>query len=257
VVIGGAGGLGAALSEHLARNYRARIVWLGRRSLDGDIAAKLDRLAQIGPRPQYIQADAAIRSSLAQAYEQIRSEYGSINGIVHSAIVLEDKSFMNMGEGRFLAGLRAKVDTSVRLAQIFSGESLDFVLFFSSLQSFIRAPGQSNYAAGCTFSDAFARRLGQAWKCPVKIMNWGYWGSVGVVSNRAYQNRMAAMGVGSIEPAEGFAAVEQFLVTPIHQLALVKSSHSVDESVESTASTPNRVILAAQAAPAMETIWNE
>ena len=236
VVIGGGGGLGEVLSEHLVRNYRARIVWLGRRPLDGSITAKLDRLAQIGPRPRYIQADAAISSSLAQAYEQIRAEYGSINGVVHSAIVLEDKSFTNMDEGRFLTGLRAKVETSVRLAQIFSGESLDFVLFFSSLQSFIRAPGQSNYAAGCTFSDAFAQRLNQAWKCPVKIMNWGYWGSVGIVSDRAYQNRMAAIGVGSIEPAEGLAAVEQFLGAPIRQLAVVKSSHPVEASVESTAS---------------------
>ena len=256
-MIGGAGGLGGVLSEHLVRNYQARIVWLGRRPLDDGITAELDRLAQIGPRPRYIQADAAIRSSLARAHEQIRAEFGSINGVIHSAIVLEDKSFIKMDEDRFLAGLRAKVETSVRLAQIFGDEGLDFVLFFSSLQSFIRAPGQSNYAAGCTFSDAFARRLNQAWSCPVKIINWGYWGSVGIVSDRAYQNRMAAIGVGSIEPAEGLAAIEQFLGAPIHQLAVVKSSHPAEAAVQSTAAAPNRIVLAAQAAPAMEAIWSE
>jgi len=256
VVIGGAGGIGEVFSEHLARNYRARIVWLGRRALDDAIGAKLDRLAQFGPKPLYLQADASIRSSLAKAYERIRSEYGSINGIVHSAIVLDDKSFANMDEDRFLAGLSAKVDTSVRLAQVFSKENLDFVLFFSSMQSLMKAPGQSNYAAGCTFSDAFAQRLNQVWKCPVKIINWGYWGNVGIVADKTYQDRMAAIGIGSIEPAEGMAALERLLNTSVRQLALVKGS-DVGALVRSAAPAQHRVILAAQTAPVMETIWSE
>ena len=44
----------------------------------------------------------------------------------------------------------------------FGQEALDFVVFFSSLQSFSKAAGQSNYAAGCTFKDAFASRLAKA-----------------------------------------------------------------------------------------------
>ena len=45
-----------------------------------------------------------------------------------------------MDEGRFRAGLAAKMDVSVRIAQVFQHEALDFVLCFSSLQSFSKSP---------------------------------------------------------------------------------------------------------------------
>ena len=47
------------------------------------------------------------------------------------------------------------------MAQVFRGEPLDFDLFFSSMTAFLKSAGQSNYAAGCAFKDAFARRLGR------------------------------------------------------------------------------------------------
>ena len=61
--------------------------------------------------------------------------------MVHAAIVLADQSLARMEEDRFRASLSAKVDVSVRLAQASAGEALDFVLFFSSLQSFTKAAG--------------------------------------------------------------------------------------------------------------------
>lgn len=126
--------------------------------------------------PIYIQADATYLKSLQKAYEEIKQTHAEIHGVIHSAIVLLDKSLANMDEESFRAGFSAKMDVSVHLAQVFQHEALDFVLFFSSMQSFIKAPGQSNYAAGCTFKDAFARQLAQEWACAVKVMNWGYWG---------------------------------------------------------------------------------
>jgi hypothetical protein len=111
----------------------------------------------------------------------------------------------------------------VRLAQVFGREPLDFMLYFSSLQSFIKAPGQSNYAAGCTFTDAFAEWQSGNADYAVKVMNWGYWGSVGIVAGAEYRDRMTQAGVGSIEPREGMLALEQLLASPLPQVALVKT----------------------------------
>src|SRR5262249_12416635 len=138
-----------------------------------EILAKQERLATLGPRPHYITADASKRSALQQAYAEIKRNFVQIHGVVHSAVVLLDQSITNIDEESFQAALTAKLDISVRLAQVFGHESLDFVLFFSSLNAFISNAGQSNYAAGCTFEDAFAARLGQDWPCVVKVMNWG------------------------------------------------------------------------------------
>jgi acyl transferase domain-containing protein/NADPH:quinone reductase-like Zn-dependent oxidoreductase/acyl carrier protein/SAM-dependent methyltransferase len=224
VVIGGAGGIGEVWSEYMVRTYGAHIVWIGRRARDEAIDAKLERLAALGPAPHYIAADAGDRASLQAAYDEIRQRHGRVDGVVHAAIVLADRSLAQIDEAQFKSALSAKVDVSVRLAQVFGAEALDFVLFFSSMQSSLKAPGQSNYAAGCTFKDAFAQRLRADWKCAVKVVNWGYWGSVGVVASPAYRERMAQMGVGSIEPTEGMAALETLLNGPFDQLGVLKLS---------------------------------
>ena len=207
----------------MIETYGAHIVWIGRRAEDETIRADLDALGADGPRPQYIQVDARDGAMLQAAYEQVKAVYGHIHGVIHSAIVLLDQTLAKMDEESFRAGLSAKVDVSVRLAQVFADEPLDFVLFFSAVQSFLKAPGQSNYAAGCTFQDAFAHQLRRAWSCPVKIINWGYWGSIGIVKDAFYRERMAAAGIGSIEPADGMAALHTLLNGPLPQLALVKT----------------------------------
>jgi NAD(P)-dependent dehydrogenase (short-subunit alcohol dehydrogenase family) len=226
VLIGGAGGIGEVLSEYLVRHYRARVIWIGRRECDAAIAAKLGRLGELGAAPEYFSADACDREALERVYRQIKATHGAIHGLVHTAIVLSDKSLARMPESVFKQVLAAKVDVSVRLAQVFAQEQLDFVLFFSSLQSFIAAPGQSNYAAGCAFKDAFAHQLGLAWRAPVRVMNWGYWGNVGAVAADEYRARMAQIGLVSIEPHEGMAAVEKLLAGPLTQWGMVKKLSS-------------------------------
>ena len=223
VVIGGAGGIGEAWSRVMIEEYQARIIWIGRRKKDETIQAKLDAIAQVGPKPIYIQADATNLESLQKAYGEIKQFHAKIHGVIHSAIVLLDKSLTTMDEERFQAGLSAKVDVSVRLAQVFQIEALDFVLFFSSMISFTKAPGQSNYAAGCTFKDAFAHQLAKEWSCAVKIMNWGYWGSVGIATDPIYKERVQRAGIGSIEPEEGMEALESLLQGSTNQVAFTKT----------------------------------
>ncbi|WP_030547342.1 SDR family NAD(P)-dependent oxidoreductase [Streptomyces albus] len=222
LVIGGAGGLGETWSEYLIKTYRARIVWVGRRAQDAAITRSIERLARFGPAPVYVQADATDETQLRRACRVTLDRFGALHGVVHAAISLLDRSLAQMTEERFRAGYAAKLDVGVRMAQVFSDVPLDFVLFFSSVVSFVKGAGQANYAAGCAFKDALAHRLAQEWPCAVKVMNWGYWGSVGVVASAAYRERMAREGIGSIEPAEGMAALEFLLSSPFERLALMK-----------------------------------
>ncbi|MDC0760182.1 SDR family NAD(P)-dependent oxidoreductase [Brevibacillus sp. AG] len=228
VVIGGAGGIGKAWSEYMIRTYQAQIIWIGRRKKDESIQNKINQLAALGPAPLYFEADATDRESLQAAYEESKKRFGMINGVIHSAIVLLDRSLANMDETAFRAGLVPKVEVSVRMSQVFGEEPLDFVLFFSSINSFTKSPGQSNYASGCAFKDAFAHQLAEEWTCAVKVMNWGYWGSVGIVASKGYQERMEQIGIGSIEPSEGMEALEALLSGPMNQLALMKTTKPLD-----------------------------
>jgi NAD(P)-dependent dehydrogenase (short-subunit alcohol dehydrogenase family) len=131
VVIGGAGGIGEAWSEYMIRTYKAHIVWIGRRQMDEKIQEKLNRLSGFGPAPVYITADASDRTALTMALSEIKRLYTQIHGVIHSAIVLLDQSIANMEEERFKAGLAAKVNISVRIAQVFRMKP--WILFYSFL----------------------------------------------------------------------------------------------------------------------------
>ncbi|MCY7972673.1 SDR family NAD(P)-dependent oxidoreductase [Bacillus spizizenii] len=227
VVIGGAGYIGAAWSEYMIRRYQAQIVWIGRSQINDAIKAKVDRLSALGPEPYYIAADAADMHSLQQAYDQVKKRYPHIHGIVHSAMVLSEQSLENMALEEFRAGLAAKMDVSVRVAQVFRQENLDFVLFFSSLVAHIKNVKQSHYASGCAFADAFAHRLSQSWACPVKVMNWGYWGNSEAAEDEQYVQLMNQIGLGLIEPAEGMKALEALLSGPVSQTAFIHTTKSV------------------------------
>ncbi|UUA75645.1 type I polyketide synthase [Bacillus amyloliquefaciens] len=227
VIIGGAGGIGEVWTEYMIQTYQAKIVWIGRRKKDTQIERKLKRLAALGPAPQYFSADAADYDSLKRAYDTIVKEHGKVRGIIHSAIVLSDRSFANMEEDQFRASLSAKTDVSLQIARVAEGEPLDFLLFFSSMMSFQKAPGQSNYAAGCTFKDAFAKRISQKAPYAVKVVNWGFWGSVGVVASEQYRKRMERDGIASIEAPEAMKTLETLLSGPYDQLALIKTTDPV------------------------------
>lgn len=235
VVIGGAGSVGEMWSEYMIRQYQAHIIWLGRRKPDAAIRAKLDRLGALGPAPRYISADAGSYESLRQAYEEIKQAYPRIHGIVHSTMALLDQSLERMEERELRSVLSAKVDTSVRMAQVFGQEALDFVLFFSSLMAFNNAPNQSGYAAGCTFEDAFARQLSQAWPCKVKTVNWGYWGNSdgGANDSETHQalaetfKRLEQIGIGLIQPEEAMEAIEKLLAGPVDQMGFMRTTKPI------------------------------
>jgi len=222
VVIGGAGGLGESWTRFMMEHYQARVVWIGRRKPDATIEEKIQSLTHLGPAPLYIQADARDLGELERARRMILEIYPAIHGVVHSAIVLQDQSLARMEESAFRASLSAKVDTCVNMDRVFGQQQLDFMLFFSSISAFIRSAGQANYSAGCTFKDSFVQKLQQERVYPVKVMNWGYWGSVGIVADESHSQAMRQLGIGSIEPDEAMAFLQRFVSSELRRAALIK-----------------------------------
>jgi NAD(P)-dependent dehydrogenase (short-subunit alcohol dehydrogenase family)/aryl carrier-like protein len=239
-VLGGAGEVGEALSEYLVREYAAKVVWVGRRSLDEVIAAKRTRVGNLGRAPDYISADVRDRAQLERARADIYGMHGRLDGLINCVSVLEDRSLASLSEDGFTAALLPKIETSVRIAQVFQADPLDFVLFCSSFGSVTKPPGQSNYAAGCTFSDAFAVRLASDWPVTVKIMNWGYWGHTGPAATNASRSRMRRLGVGSIEPAAAMRAMEALLQVSAVQTGFVRWSGTTVRMREAGAEAPQQ-----------------
>ena len=174
VIAGGAGGLGSALSEALIRQFDAQVIWLGRRALNERIQQKIMQQAKWGKAPHYVQVDVQDPAALKAAHESIVAQFGPVNGLIQSAMVLQPAMLDKMTSQQFAATYRAKMDVSVRLVEAFESSSLQLVLFLSTINSYMKAMGQSNYSAGCTFKDAFSRYLSQARHYQAKVINLGY-----------------------------------------------------------------------------------
>ncbi|CAB3765823.1 SDR family NAD(P)-dependent oxidoreductase [Paraburkholderia humisilvae] len=223
VVIGGAGGIGEVWTRHALTQGAAAVVWIGRRPLDAALSARIERAAVNGTRPEYVQADAGDRVALEAAYRQIKARHGAIHGVVHSAVGAFDQSLKTVSETDFREILRAKIDVSVRIAQVFANEALDFALFFSSNASFVHGAGMGGYSAGCTFKDAYALQLNRLWPGVAKVVNWGYWSvGAGVAMSDAMKTFFEVSGYQPLDPVQAMRALDALLAGPFRQWSITK-----------------------------------
>lgn len=224
LIIGGASGIGWEFSKHLARTVSAKLVLVGRSALDEVRKSQLAEIEALGGKALYLQADVCDLESMRIVNQQAKDRFGGIDGAVHSAIVLKDKTIANMGEETLTEVLAPKVRGIAVLHRVLREEKPDFLMIFSSAESFLCQAGQSNYSAASTFIDAYAQRIERQEEIPVKIINWGYWGSVGVVSSDRYNEQLGKMGIHSIEPNEGMDALERILAQGrnVSQVAVLK-----------------------------------
>jgi amino acid adenylation domain-containing protein len=227
LILGGAGGIGLETAAHLCRNARAKVTLLGRRAPDDALLHRIGLEVASGGSIEYLQADATSETSLTDAVRKARERFGPIRGAFHSALVLEDRTIDRMGEAALRRVLDSKSATSVYLARALGSDPLDFLLFYSSAESFAGDAGQSNYSAGSTFQDAFARTLADSGLLPAKVINWGYWGSVGAVSGPFYRERLKRGGLDSIPVHEGMQAIEAALADPEPQVLAIKANRKV------------------------------
>lgn len=217
LIIGANGGIGGLLSRYLARAYQANLILVGRSEKNHNL---IDELHSLGATFTYEQLD--LRD--ADKVQHTLDKYPNINGIVHSALVLKDSSLVNMSEESLMSVLTPKVHGTVNLLNAIRHRQLDFVLFFSSIQSYIANTGQANYTAACVCKDALANLLHNAFMVNSKVINWGFWGSIGIVAEDMYRERMQRLEIGSIKPDEGLQIIERMLISDLQQITVVKAS---------------------------------
>ena len=158
--------------------------------------------------------------------EHIIAKYGKIDGLIHSALYLNDVSVANMSEDVLKSVLKPKTYGPVVMHEVFKDDRLDFVLYFSSAQSLAPSPGQSNYAAASVFEDRIARYYSSP-EYPSWVINWGYWGTVGRVANDRYRKSLERKGFYSINIPEGMKAISMVIGSDSEQVAVMKCSDSI------------------------------
>lgn len=226
LIVGGSGGLGFALSKILAENKAVRLGWIGRSALNKDIQKQIDEIKNLGGSVQYESADLSDAKAMKSAVGRIRKKLGPISGAIHSALALENVSIAHMSAEQLDRVLAPKVAGIKSLYAALEGEPIGHLIIFSSVAAFMDAPGQGNYAAASAYIDAYAHELRSKYDVPAYVVNWGYWGNVGIVAGEKNRRDMAAKGVGSIEAEEGFAWLFYQLEQKIPQMMVMNAAAS-------------------------------
>lgn len=109
--------------------------------------------------------------------------------------------FENMTLNQWEQTSHSKIESSWKLHTLLP--DLDFFIMLSSVSGVVGNPGQSNYAAGCTFQDALARHRSQRGQKAISI-DLGVMRSIGIVAEtaRLQQHFQSSKGFIQVEEAE-------------------------------------------------------
>jgi enoyl-CoA hydratase/carnithine racemase/NAD(P)-dependent dehydrogenase (short-subunit alcohol dehydrogenase family)/acyl carrier protein/ubiquinone/menaquinone biosynthesis C-methylase UbiE len=225
-VIGGASGVGLAFVNYLRRHYDARVAIIGRRA-ENQLNGLAEQVDGYGEQVIYLCCAVEDSAALQQTLDKIVNRFGQLNGVVHSAMVLDDKPLTVMDQQSLAAVMVPKSEGIRSLATVTEAMTLDFMLIFSSVQSFVGNSTQANYAAASTYIDGYANALAANRDYPVTVVNWGFWQDIGAVANDVHRQLLARQGMYGLVAEEAFVALMQSLGNGWQQMAILSASDTV------------------------------
>ena len=196
LITGGLGNIGREISKHLAKNYKARLVLVGRSPLpktklwdawvaghpaDDPVTEKIRKVAEIeklGGEVLYLDASVDDAESMRQVLNQAQGRFGELNGVIHGAGVIGGQGYRETKEvdpAHCDLHFQAKAHGLCVLENLLDGMPLDFCLLLSSLTSILGGIGQAAYAASNVYMDTFTRRHNRSDRAPWISVNWDVW----------------------------------------------------------------------------------
>ncbi|PGH16793.1 hypothetical protein AJ80_05108 [Polytolypa hystricis UAMH7299] len=192
-LVGLTGGLGLSLCEWMAKHGAGYIVLSSRNpKLDSDW---LQSMADLGCTVRAFSNDITDREAVRSLHKRLTETLPPIAGVAQGAMVLDDAMFPDLDLERLHKVSRPKVEGSVWLDEIFSEDTLDWFVFFSSITYVTGNAGQSAYAASNGFMTSLAaerRRRGLAGSAMNigVIMGNGYVSRELTIDQQAYLHRV-------------------------------------------------------------------
>jgi acyl transferase domain-containing protein/NAD(P)-dependent dehydrogenase (short-subunit alcohol dehydrogenase family)/SAM-dependent methyltransferase len=200
LITGGLGGLGLIFArEILQQTKQATLILTGRSELSAEKQKILDELHQeIKPDNRHIikyyKTDVSRSEQVRLLIESIQGDYGKLDGIIHSAGIIQDNFIYKKTTDEFKNVLASKVSGAINLDIATQNTALDFFVLFSSIAA-LGNIGQADYATANAFMDQFAhyrnelvtknQRQGQTLS-----INWPFWEDGGMRVDEASKAMM-------------------------------------------------------------------
>ncbi|MDB5487557.1 MAG: hypothetical protein JWQ58_1272 [Reyranella sp.] len=172
VVIGGTSGFGLATAEWLADRNARHLALISRSGhLSDAVAAQVETLREKGVIVEIATVDVTDAAALDRFIDQL-GRHRPIKGIVHAAMVLDDRLIQGIDRESIETVLRPKASGALHLERVAERLTLDYLLLFSSATTLFGNPGQFNYVAGNAYVEGIARRI-RAKGLPALAVAWG------------------------------------------------------------------------------------
>ena len=157
LITGGMGGLGLLFAQDIiSKVTNCNIILTGRSDLNDQKQKVLSELQKGGNKTYYQKLDVCSAIDVKNAIQHISQGYGLINGVIHSAGVIEDTYILRKDVESFNRVISPKVDGAFHLDNAIGNLPLDFFILFSSASGCLGNAGQVDYALGNSFLDRFA-----------------------------------------------------------------------------------------------------
>jgi 1-acyl-sn-glycerol-3-phosphate acyltransferase len=181
LITGGLGGLGLRVARWLVDRGAGAIVLMSRHAPTLEAEATITELRLGGSSVEVVRGDVASTADVARAISLTRTTLPPLRGIVHAAMVLEDRPLGDLDRAAFDRVMAPKAFGAWRLHAATASDDLDFFVSFSSITAILGNPQQANYAAANAFVDALAEYR-RARGLPATSINWGVVTGAGYVA---------------------------------------------------------------------------
>jgi acyl transferase domain-containing protein/NAD(P)H-dependent flavin oxidoreductase YrpB (nitropropane dioxygenase family)/NAD(P)-dependent dehydrogenase (short-subunit alcohol dehydrogenase family) len=171
-----------------------------------EIHQTLQALRNAGAEVEYHAVDVRDESSFGALIEHIYQKHGRLDAVVHGAGIIEDKLIQDKTPESFDRVVDTKVDSAFLLSRKLRPESLQCLVFMSSISAMFGNRAQADYASANGVMNGLAAALAAQWPGRVVAMNWGPWDQAGMVSEETRQ-QFLSRGVQMIPPAAGVEAL--------------------------------------------------
>ncbi len=209
VITGGLGGLGYLFAEYLAKHYSARIILLGRSSMDSAKEPKLLALEELGGQAIYLSADVSDKEQLSEALDKGRVRFGELHGVIHAAGIQGGETIFSKDLREFESVLAPNIIGTRNLNRLCNDQTLDFICHFSSSSAILGDFGSCDYAVGNRFELAYAKYVNRK----AIAICWPMWAEsgMGFQDNEAARLYLASSGQGELRAVAGVELFEQVL----------------------------------------------
>lgn len=184
LVTGGFGGFGLEAARWLVDKGVRHLVLVGRSGPQSDEAQELvrDLLAQ-GVDLRALRCDVADPEALSALFGEIAGTMPPLRGILHGAMVLDDRLVASITGEQLTRVLTPKVEGAVQLDRLSGGAALDYFVMFSSITTVIGNPGQGAYVAANGYLEGLARLRRERGQ-PGLALAWGAISDVGILARK-------------------------------------------------------------------------